>query len=205
MLTNPATRLPPEVEGMLRQLGKTVRTVGKVQRAREVKLRGAGTGSVCDLVAHVKIDGSSYALVVEVKRDTRKEETLEDWLNVPLQKGYSPENRKNRLSGIFEDLELGNPFRIKPVAHRGLLYRPMHRTRSAIDKGKSLKYVGAIMIILSFSNDLSYLNNFRKFCTLFKIKFCPGKLTRAVSPIFDSLKGKSPGGKSLFLGLVEGH
>lgn len=203
MLTNPATRLPPEVEGMLRQLGKTVRIVGNIQHRHEVELCGFGKGSICDLIAHVKIDESSYALVVEIKKDVRKEETLEEWLNVPLKKGYSPDNRMNRLSGLFEELELGNPFCVRPVAHRDLLYRPMHRTVSALEKGKPSKYAGAIMIILSFSNDLSYLNNYQRFCALFKIKFRPNLLRRAVSPRHASLNGKSPGGKPLFLGLAE--
>lgn len=205
MLTKPTTRLPPEVEGMLRQLGKTVRAVGNIQHGHEVELCGAGKGSVCDLFANVKIDESSYALVVEVKQDARKEETIEDWLNVPIKMRYSPKNRMIRLSGLFKALELGNPFRVKPVVHRNILYRPMHRTVSALEKGKSPKYAGAIMIIRSFSNDPFYLKNFQKFCDLFKIKFRPRLLKRAVSPRFASPNGKSPGEKPLFLGLVEGQ
>ena len=200
-----ATRSPklaPEVMAMLQGLGKKTTVVGQVQKVREVELPGKRTGSICDLIARVEIDGALYALVVEEKYDRRRETTIEDWLDEPRRTGGPTWNREDRLAGIFDKLEFGNPFKGKSTLHGDLLYRPFHRTYAAMKVGESAKFKGAIMIVHFLSNDMSYLQNFSNFCSLFKIRFSRGTLERAVSPRASTRRGKSPGNKPLFIGLV---
>ena len=195
-------KLAPEVMTILQGLGKRIRVVGQVQKVHEVKLPGKGTGSICDLIAQVEIDGALYALVVEEKYDRRRETTIDNWLNDPKQWGGPTWNREDRLAGIFDELEFGNPFKGKSVLHGDFLYRPFHRTYAAMKVGEPAKFKGSIMIVHFLSNDMSYFQNFSDFCSLFKIRFSRGTLERAVSPLAATRRGKSPGSKPLFIGLV---
>ena len=195
-------KLDPDIMNMLQGLGKRIRIVGQIHQMREVKLPGGGRGSICDLIAHVEIDGALYALVVEEKCDRRIETKIDDWLIEPRQWGRPTRNRKRRLTGIFNELKFGDPFKSKSVLHGDFLYRPFHRTYAAMKVGKPAKFKGAIMIVQFLSNDMSYLQNFSDFCSLFKIRFDRGVLKRTVSPIAASKRGRSPGGKPLFIGLV---
>ena len=200
-----ATRTPkiaPAVMTMLQRLGKKIRIVGRIQQAHTVKLPGKGKGSTCDLIARVEIDGSLYALVVEEKDDRRSETTIDDWLIEPRRWGGPTWNREDRVTGIFDELELGIPFKGKSVLHGDLLYRPFHRTYAAMKVGEPAKFKGAIMIVYFLSNDMSYLRNFSDFCSLFKISFSQGALERAASPLSATRRGESPGGKPLLIGLV---
>lgn len=202
MPTTRTTRLDPAVMTMLQRLGKKIRIVGRIQQAHTVKLPGKGKGSICDLIARVEIDGALYALVVEEKHDRRSETTIDDWLIEPRRWGGPTWNREDRVTGIFDELELGIPFKGKSVLHGDLLYRPFHRTYAAMKAGEPAKFKGAIMIVRFLSSDVSYLQNFSDFCSLFKIRFSRGVLERTVSPIAATKGGKSPGGKPLFIGLV---
>ena len=201
----PATRTPklaPEVMATLQGLGKKTTVVGQVQKVHEVELPGKGTGSICDLIARVEIDGAMYALVVEEKYDRRSETTIDNWLDEPRRRGGPTWNREDRLAGIFDELEFGNPFKGKSVLHGDFLYRPFHRTYAAMKVGEPAKFKGAIMIVHFLSNDMSYLQNFSDFCSLFKIRFNRGALERAASPLSATRRGASPGGKPLFIGLI---
>ena len=200
-----ATRTPkldPDIMNMLQGLGKKIRIVGQIHQMREVELPGGGRGSICDLIARVEIDGALYALVVEEKCDRRIETTIDDWFDQPRKRGDPTWNREDRLIGIFDELEFGDPFKGKSVLHGDFLYRPFHRTYAAMKVGEPAKFNGAIMIVQFLSNDMSYLQNFSDFCSLFKIRFDRGVLRRTVSPIVASKRGRSPGGKPLFIGLV---
>ena len=196
------TKLGPDIMDMLQGLGKRIRIVGQIHQMHEVKLPGRGKGSACDLIAHVEIDGALYALVVEEKYDQRSETTIHDWLNDPRRWGGPTWNREDRLIGIFDELEFYDLFKDKSVLHGDFLYRPFHRTYAAMKVGEPAKFKGAIMIVQFLSNDMSYLQNFSDFCSLFKIRFDRGVLKRTVSPIAASKRGRSPGGKPLFIGLV---
>ena len=105
-------KLDPDIMNMLQGLGKKIRVVGQIHQEREVKLPGRGKGSTCDLIAQVEIDGALYALVVEEKCDRRVETTIDDWWC-----GRPTRNRKKRLTGIFNELEFGDPFKGKSVLH----------------------------------------------------------------------------------------
>ena len=196
------TKLDPAIMNMLRGLGKKIRVVGQIHQEREVKLPGRGKGSICDLIAHVEIDGALYALVVEEKYDQRSETTIDDWLNEPRRWGGPTWNREDHLIRIFDELEFYDLFKGKSVLHGDFLYRPFHRTYAAMKVGEPAKFKGAIMIVQFLSNDMSYLQNFSDFCSLFNIRFDQGELKRTVSPIAASKRGRSPGGKPLFIGLV---
>ena len=202
MPTTRTTRLDPAVMTMLQRLGKSIRIVGRIQQAHTVKLPGKGKGSTCDLIARVEIDGALYALVVEEKHDRRSETTIDNWLNEPNQWGGPTWNREDRVTGIFDELELGIPFKGNSVLYGDLLYRPFHRTYAAMKVAGSAKFKGAIMIVHFLSNDMSYLQNFSDFCSLFMISFSRGGLERAASPLAATRRGGSPGGKPLFIGLI---
>ena len=202
MPTTRTTILDPAVMTMLQRLGKKIKIVGRIQQAHTVKLPGKGKGSTCDLIARVEIDGALYALVVEEKYDRRSETTIDNWLDEPRRRGGPTWNREDRLAGIFDDLEFGDPFKGNAVLHGDLLYRPFHRTYAAMKVGEPAKFKGAIMIVHFLSNDMSYLQNFSDFCSLFKIHFNQGALERAVSPLAATRRGGSPGGKPLFIGLI---
>ena len=202
MPTTRTTRLDPTIMTVLQRLGKKIRVVGRIRKAHEVKLPGKGTGSICDLIARVEIDGALYALVVEEKYDRRRETTIDNWLDEPRRRGGPTWNRENRLAEIFDELEFGDPFKGKSVLHGDFLYRPFHRTYAAMKVGEPAKFKGAIMIVHFLSNDMSYLQNFSDFCSLFKIRFNRGALERAASPLSATRRGASPGGKPLFIGLI---
>jgi hypothetical protein len=156
--------LPPEIASMLKPQGRDVELLLAIPEYK-VALRGSSLGaSQNDVFALVRVDSSTFAIMVEGKVNEPFGEKLGQWLH------DASDGKRKRLEYLCKILGLTQPL------PDDIPYQLLHRTASAIIEAERFKTDAAAMIVHSFSKDKLWFNSFERFSSLFGVAPKPDDL-----------------------------
>lgn len=142
-----ANGLPREIAGMFPRGAELLLAIPE----HKVPMPGKGLPSQCDVFALARSGGDLVAIAVEAKVSEPFGETVGEWL------AKGGENRRNRVNGICDLLEIGFP----PA---GVRYQLLHRTAAAVVEAHKFKADVAAMVVQSFSPEHAWYEDFAAFC-----------------------------------------
>ena len=142
-----ANGLPNEIAGLLPGRADLLLAIPE----HKVPMPGKGLPSQCDVFALARWEGHLVAIAVEAKVSEPFGETVGEWL------AKGGENRRNRVNGVCDLLEIGFP----PA---GVRYQLLHRTAAAVIEARRFKADVAAMVVQSFSPEHAWHEDFAAFC-----------------------------------------
>lgn len=148
-----ANGVPPEIDQLLG--GNTELLLALPEH--KVSLPGRGKPSQCDVFALVRQGNRTIALAIEGKVNEPFGPTIGDWLKEAKSDNKRWENRRIRLAGLSELLEVQHEF--PPHLH----YQLIHRAAAAVVEARRFKTDVAAMIVQSFSPASLWQEQFDEF------------------------------------------